>query len=171
MRARTPSGSGRRWASASAARPRSRLPACTWASIRTQVPTAPSDNLVSAAAEPSPRPERRIHADPLPSLSSAVAGGALRRAGELPALRRSARRHASLDRDAGRPRWPPGEQAPAALVVEQGALGLQAAGIAREAAVGADHPVTRDDDRDLVAAVGAAHSPRGAAELGCDLAV
>src|SRR5918998_6712654 len=40
------------------------------------------------------------------------------------------------------------------LVLEQGALGVQAAGVAGERPVGADHAVAGDDDRDLVAAVG-----------------
>src|SRR6059058_4090355 len=39
---------------------------------------------------------RRIYADPVPSLPSAVAGRARRTPGILPELRRSARRHASL---------------------------------------------------------------------------
>src|SRR4051794_29841869 len=51
------------------------------------------------------------------------------------------------------------------LVIEQRALGVQAAGVAREPAVGPDHAVARDYDRDLVAAVGAAHRAGGAADL------
>ena len=43
-----------------------------------------------------------------------------------------------------------------ALVVEQPGLGLDAAAEAGEVAVGADHPVARDDDRQRVAAVGGA---------------
>src|SRR4051794_39968996 len=134
MWARTPNGSGRRVASACAARSRSRLPACTWASIGTQVPVSPADKLVDAGATPSLRPERRIaYANPVPSLSSAVAGRALRGPGELPALRWSARGPAALDRDAGRPGWPPGEQA---FALEERLLDRQAAGVAGEAAVG-----------------------------------
>src|SRR6478735_11656467 len=57
------------------------------------------------------------------------------------------------------------------LVIEQGALGLQAPGVARQRAVGADHAVTRVDDRDRVAAVGAADRPRDAAQLARELAV
>src|SRR4051794_36237335 len=112
------------------------------------------------------RPERRIYEDPVPSLPSAVAGRALRRAGIVPALRRSARaQHASLGRDAGRSGWPPGEQDLPALVVEQLLLGRDAARVAREAAVGADDPVARNDDRDLVAAVRAPDRSRRAVEL------
>ena len=42
------------------------------------------------------------------------------------------------------------------LQVEQQPLALQPAGVAGEAAVGADHPMARDDHRDRVAAVGRA---------------
>src|SRR5215207_7455884 len=51
------------------------------------------------------------------------------------------------------------------LVVEQRALGRQAPGVAGQRAVGADHAVAGDDDRDLVAAVGAADRSRDAREL------
>src|SRR4051812_23008664 len=57
------------------------------------------------------------------------------------------------------------------LVVEQRPLGVQAAGVAGERAVGADDAMARDDDRDPVAAVGAADGPRDAAQLPGDLAV
>ena len=75
----------------------------------------------------------------------------------LPALRRRPRRHAPLGHDAGRPRWPPGEQA---FVLEERLLGRDAAGVAREVAVRADHPVAGDDDRDPVAAVRAPDGSR-----------
>ena len=45
------------------------------------------------------------------------------------------------------------------LEVEQEALALHAAAVAREAAVRPDHPVARDDDRDRVPAVGQADGP------------
>src|SRR4051794_8933349 len=57
------------------------------------------------------------------------------------------------------------------LVVEQCPLGSEAAGVPRERAVGADHAVAGDDDRDPVAAVGAADRSRDAAELARELAV
>src|SRR6478609_79140 len=47
-----------------------------------------------------------------------------------------------------------------ALEVEQGLLALQAAAVAGQRAVGADHPVTGDDDRDRVAPVAGADDPR-----------
>src|SRR3954451_17644979 len=57
------------------------------------------------------------------------------------------------------------------LVVEQCALGRQAAGVARQRPVGADHAMARRDDRDRVAAVGAADRSRHAAQLARELAV
>src|SRR3954447_1148457 len=57
------------------------------------------------------------------------------------------------------------------LVVEQCALGRQAAGVARQRPVGADHAMARRDDRDRVAAVGAADRSRHAAQLPRELAV
>src|SRR3954447_17477749 len=57
------------------------------------------------------------------------------------------------------------------LVIEQGALGVQAAGIAGQGAVRADHAVTWGDDRDRVAAVGAADRAGNARELAGELAV
>src|SRR3954454_9836926 len=57
------------------------------------------------------------------------------------------------------------------LVFEQGPLGVQPAGVARQRAVGADHAVAGDDDRDLVAAVGPPDGPGRAAELGRELPV
>src|SRR6476660_36924 len=45
----------------------------------------------------------------------------------------------------------------ALLVLQQRALGVEAAGVAGERAVGADDAVAGDDDRDLVAPVGAPH--------------
>src|SRR4051812_49725609 len=57
------------------------------------------------------------------------------------------------------------------LVIEQRALGLQAARVARQGAVGADHAVARVDDRDGIAAVGATDRTRDAAELTGQLAV
>ena len=56
-------------------------------------------------------------------------------------------------------------------MLEQRALGVEAAGVARERAVGADHAVAGDDDRDLVAAVGAADRAGDAADLARELAV
>src|SRR3954471_23278267 len=99
--------------------------------------------------------------DPMRSLSSAVAGRALRGAGKLPALRWSARGPAALGRDAGRPRWPPGEPA---LVLEQRLLERQATCVAGQAAIGADHPVARDEDADRVATVRAADGARRAVD-------
>src|SRR5690349_17841856 len=43
-----------------------------------------------------------------------------------------------------------------ALQVEQGSLAVEATAVAGEGAVGADHAVAGDDDRDRVAAVGGA---------------
>src|SRR3954451_13544273 len=57
------------------------------------------------------------------------------------------------------------------LVIEQRALGLQPARVARQRAVGADHAVARVDDRDRVAAVGAPDRAGDAAELTGQLAV
>src|SRR3954447_19517216 len=57
------------------------------------------------------------------------------------------------------------------LVFEQCALGVEPAGVARQRAVGADHAVAGDDDRDLVAAVGPADGAGDAAELARDVAV
>src|SRR6478735_1630664 len=57
------------------------------------------------------------------------------------------------------------------LVLEQRALGVKAAGVARQRAVGADHAVAGDDDRDLVAAVGAADRAGDAADLAREFAV
>src|SRR4051794_38301764 len=57
------------------------------------------------------------------------------------------------------------------LVVQQRALGVQAAGVAGERAVRADHAVAGVDDRDRVAAVGAADRARDAAQLARELAV
>lgn len=45
--------------------------------------------------------------------------------------------------------------------VQQGAFALQAAAVAREAAVRADHPVARHDDRDRVMPIGQSHRARG----------
>jgi len=44
---------------------------------------------------------------------------------------------------------------------QEGALGAQATGVSRERAVGADHPVARDDDRQRVEVVRAADGARG----------
>src|SRR3954453_17412709 len=57
------------------------------------------------------------------------------------------------------------------LVVEQAPLGVETSGVARQGPVGADHAVTRRDDRDRVAAVGAPDGSRDAAELAGELAV
>src|SRR4051812_24965621 len=57
------------------------------------------------------------------------------------------------------------------LVVEQCALGRQAAGVARQRPVGADHAMAGRDDRDRVAAIGAADRPRDAAQHARELAV
>src|SRR4051795_3982961 len=60
------------------------------------------------------------------------------------------------------------------LDLEQGLLALDAAGVAGQRAVGTDHAVARDDDRDRVAAVGQADGARGGvglAEPPRDLAV
>src|SRR5205085_5815144 len=74
--------------------------------------------------------------------------------------------------------WSSGSREPSEqrvlLDLQQGLLALDAAGIAGEGAVGADHPVARDDDRDRVAAVGQTHGSGGgvgAAEALGDLAV
>src|SRR5882757_8833080 len=57
--------------------------------------------------------------------------------------------------------------------LQQARLRLKAAAEAGERAVRADHPMTGDDDRDRVGAVGPAHRAggAGAADLFCDLAV
>src|SRR4051794_18186970 len=57
------------------------------------------------------------------------------------------------------------------LVVEQCALGVQAAGVPGQGAVRADHAVARRDDRDRVAAVGAADGAGDARQLAGELAV
>src|SRR5689334_14497718 len=59
------------------------------------------------------------------------------------------------------------------LVREQRALERQSAAIAREAAVGADHAMTRNDQRDRVRAVRRTHAARGRrlADRARDLAV
>src|SRR5262245_30390895 len=93
---------------------------------------------------------------------------ALRGAGDLPALRWSARHHASLGRDPGQSGWLPGEHA---FVLPGLGLRRDAARVAGQVPVGADHAVAGDDDRDLVAAVGAADGARRAVELPGDLAV
>src|ERR1700755_3513800 len=59
----------------------------------------------------------------------------------------------------------------ALLVLEQRSLGVQATGVPGQGAVGAHHAVARHDDRDLVAAVGAADRTRDAAQLARDLTV
>src|SRR3954464_86516 len=66
-----------------------------------------------------------------------------------------------------------GEGQRARLEIEEGALVLQGAAEAGQRAVAADDPVARADDRDGVAAVGAADGARlaGVADAGCDLAV
>ena len=46
-------------------------------------------------------------------------------------------------------------------MVEEALLAPEAAGVAVERAVGVDHAVTRDDERDHVRAVGAADGARG----------
>src|SRR3954464_5642465 len=51
------------------------------------------------------------------------------------------------------------------LDLEEGLLALDAAGVAGEGAVGADHPVAGDDDRDGVAAVGQADRAGGGVGL------
>ena len=47
-----------------------------------------------------------------------------------------------------------------ALMFEQPALALEAAGVAGQSTVGADHTVTWDDDRNRIAVVRHAHRPR-----------
>src|SRR4051812_30346648 len=54
---------------------------------------------------------------------------------------------------------------------QQRPLGGQAAGVARQAAVRADDAVAGDDDRELIAAVGASDRARAAAELAGECAV
>jgi hypothetical protein len=79
-------------------------------SSRPPQPISCNESGVRGSPKPAaPWPERRIHYEnPVPSLPSAVAERARRRAGRLPPLRRSPRQHATLGRDAGRPRWSPG---------------------------------------------------------------
>src|SRR5262245_48284950 len=51
------------------------------------------------------------------------------------------------------------------LDLEQRLLALDAAGVPGQGAVGSDHPVARDDDRDRVAAVGESDGPGGGVGL------
>src|SRR6478735_2079674 len=59
--------------------------------------------------------------------------------------------------------WTSEERHGSRLEVEEHALALEPAAEAREAAVGADHAVARDDHGDRVAAVRAADRPRAVA--------
>src|SRR5882724_6146695 len=66
-----------------------------------------------------------------------------------------------------------GGRQPGAFELEQEALGGDAAlaGIAAHPPAGGEHAVARDDDRDGVAAAGAADRPRDAVEAGGELAI
>src|SRR4051795_11999255 len=56
-------------------------------------------------------------------------------------------------------------------MLQQRLLDGQAAGVARQRAVAADHAVARDDDRDLIAPVGPPDRPGARAELARELPV
>src|SRR5512138_3568805 len=95
-----------------------------------------------------------------------------------PGARRTSRMPARVTRPGGRAKRfgsgrIHGEGQRARLEVEQGPLVLEPAAEAGQRAVAADDPVTRADDGDRVAAIGAADGARlaGVADAGRDLAV
>src|SRR5208282_2721320 len=83
-----------------------------------------------------------------------------------PGASERARRYEGAGRDEQREHWPtlptasPQGNRTRPLQPEQQFLAFQAAAVAGEAAVAADHPVARHDDRDRVGPVGQAHRAR-----------
>src|SRR5260370_24314243 len=74
---------------------------------------------------------------------------------------------ARSSRASTRPRYPPSPQSSRtrAFEPEQQLLAVQAAAVAGEAAVAADHPVARHDDGDRVGALGRTHAAPGGPRL------